>query len=342
MTLSNRYMTQSLTLSLVKTSLLALTILLIQALAPTLAFAGDISVSQQPASLSKSSGQYALFTVKASGSTSVSYQWYKNGVAVSGATKNWFSITAVKSSDAGTYRVRLKNTKDQIFSANATLSVDGSSGSTSGTSGTGTTTTSASTSTSWTSLPGTYSTTAIKITTQPLSQKKDLGKYVQFSVSASSTLALSYQWYKNGTAISGATKNWFSINSVKSTDAGSYYVKVNSSKGYAYSKIATLNSTAPTTGGTSGSTSGTGSAYITWKKPVARENGSTLSSSDIKVFRVYHTSSIGQESVYEVPGYQTNISIAGLKTGSHQFAITALDYSSRESDLSSVVNKKVY
>src|SRR5450759_4701550 len=43
------------------------------------------------------------------------------------------------------------------------------------------------------------------ITTQPTSQTVTAGQTATFSVTASGTAPLSYQWQKNGTAISGAT-----------------------------------------------------------------------------------------------------------------------------------------
>ncbi len=45
------------------------------------------------------------------------------------------------------------------------------------------------------------------ITTQPASQTVTAGQTATFNVAATGTAPLSYQWKKNGTAISGATSS---------------------------------------------------------------------------------------------------------------------------------------
>jgi uncharacterized protein (TIGR02145 family) len=67
---------------------------------------------------------------------------------------------------------------------------------------------------------------APSITTQPKSQTVTAGKNDTFSVTATGTAPLSYQWYKNGTAISGATSSSYSISNVQAADAGTYTVTV--------------------------------------------------------------------------------------------------------------------
>src|ERR1017187_6948686 len=49
------------------------------------------------------------------------------------------------------------------------------------------------------------------ITTQPASQTVTAGLAATFSVTASGTAPLSYQWWRNGTAISGATSASYTI-----------------------------------------------------------------------------------------------------------------------------------
>ena len=54
------------------------------------------------------------------------------------------------------------------------------------------------------------------------------------------TPSLTYQWYKDGEAISGATESSYTISSVKLSDAGNYTVKVCNSMGCVMSDVATL------------------------------------------------------------------------------------------------------
>src|ERR1019366_4125312 len=64
------------------------------------------------------------------------------------------------------------------------------------------------------------------ITTQPQSQTVISGSNVQFSVSATSIPALTYQWNLNGSALSGATGSSLSLASVSSGNTGDYTVVV--------------------------------------------------------------------------------------------------------------------
>ena len=69
------------------------------------------------------------------------------------------------------------------------------------------------------------------ITTQPGNQSVTLGSDVQFSVIASSILALSYQWYFNGSALGGATDSSLNLASVSAANAGYYTVVVTNALG---------------------------------------------------------------------------------------------------------------
>jgi hypothetical protein len=84
------------------------------------------------------------------------------------------------------------------------------------------------------------STTTPTITTQPTSQSVAVGASVSFSVVATSSSTMSYQWRKGGTSISGATSSSYTISSVASSDAGSYDVVVTNSSGSTTSSTATL------------------------------------------------------------------------------------------------------
>jgi len=63
-------------------------------------------------------------------------------------------------------------------------------------------------------------------TTQPISQTGAVGGNVTFTVAASGTAPLAYQWYKDGSAVAGATGSSLTINGVKLSDGGSYQATV--------------------------------------------------------------------------------------------------------------------
>jgi hypothetical protein len=69
-------------------------------------------------------------------------------------------------------------------------------------------------------------TSAISITTQPVPTAVDLGAAAKLSVVATSGMPLSYQWYKGGVLIGGATSPDLNFASVGSGDLGSYYCVV--------------------------------------------------------------------------------------------------------------------
>jgi fibronectin type 3 domain-containing protein len=88
--------------------------------------------------------------------------------------------------------------------------------------------------------------TAPSITTQPASQTVTAGQSVTFSVVATGTAPLSYQWQKNGTVIGGANSSSYSISAAQASDAASYTVVVSNSAGSVTSSAATLTVNAAT------------------------------------------------------------------------------------------------
>src|SRR5207245_5628213 len=59
------------------------------------------SIITQPASQTVTAGQTAFFSVAATGTAPLSYQWQKNSVAISGATSSSYTTPATTSSDNG-------------------------------------------------------------------------------------------------------------------------------------------------------------------------------------------------------------------------------------------------
>ncbi|MGZ5567929.1 MAG: LamG-like jellyroll fold domain-containing protein, partial [Limisphaerales bacterium] len=88
------------------------------------------------------------------------------------------------------------------------------------------------------------------ITQQPTSITAQTNSMVGFSVGATGTAPLSYQWSFNSSAISGATNSSYTISSVQLTDAGSYAVLVTNVFGSAQSSNAILTVTSGGGGGT--------------------------------------------------------------------------------------------
>ena len=178
--------------------------------------AASPTITTQPSSSSVTSGSAASFSAVAGGTAPITYQWRKDGTAISGATGSTYSISSTATSDAGSYTVVVTNSAGSATSNAATLTV-------------------------------TAAATAPSITTQPSSSSVISGSAASFSVAASGTATLTYQWRKDGTAISGATGSTYSISSTATSDAGSYTVVVTNSAGSATSNAATLTVTAAAT-----------------------------------------------------------------------------------------------
>jgi len=78
------------------------------------------------------------------------------------------------------------------------------------------------------------------VTTPPASQSASAGASVAFSVLATGTSPLSYQWRMNGTNLPGATANAYTLTNAQAADVGNYSVLVTNSYGAATSSIAAL------------------------------------------------------------------------------------------------------
>jgi hypothetical protein len=154
------------------------------------------------------------FSVVASTTTTLSYQWRKNGSSISGATLSSYTIASVQTTDAATYTVKVTNARGSVTSAGATLTV---------------------------LVPPT-------IVTQPQNQTATLGKSATFSAVANGTAPLGYQWNFNGTALAGATNSALTLTNVQVTNSyGSFYVTVSNVVGVVYSTNATLTVNVPPT-----------------------------------------------------------------------------------------------
>ena len=175
------------------------------------------SITTQPASETVTAGQAATFSVVATGTAPLNYQWNRNGVAVSGAVSSSYTTPATTASDSGSsFNVVVSNTGGSVTSNAATLTVN-------------------------------PAVTAPKITTQPSSQTVVAGQTATFAVTATGTAPLNYQWQKNGATISGATAATYTTPSTTTSDNGlQFNVAISNSAGNITSNAATLTVNAAT------------------------------------------------------------------------------------------------
>jgi hypothetical protein len=169
------------------------------------------TITTQPANQTVTAGQTATFAVVASGTAPLSYQWQKNGANIAGATSASYTTPATTTSDSGsTFKVVVSNSAGTATSNAATLTVN----------------------------PAPVAPT---ITTQPANQTVTAGQTATFTVVASGTAPLSYQWQKNGANIAGATSASYTTPATTTSDSGSTFkAVVSNSAGTATSNAATL------------------------------------------------------------------------------------------------------
>ncbi len=82
------------------------------------------AITTQPASVTVNSGGSASFSVVATGTAPLSYQWLFNASAIAGATSDTYNLSSATSAQAGTYTVTVTNAAGSVTSNGATLTVN--------------------------------------------------------------------------------------------------------------------------------------------------------------------------------------------------------------------------
>lgn len=167
---------------------------------------GPPTIVTQPKGATVRAGTNVAFNVVASSVSPVSYQWFKGGSALSGATTDSLGLSHVQAADAATYSVVVTNVYGSTTSQGALLVVD--------------------------STP--------LILTQPTSVVVSPGAGVNFDVTADGP-ELTYQWWHGGAAVPGATTATLSLASAFAGAQGSYYAVVQNFAGATTSVVANLS-----------------------------------------------------------------------------------------------------
>ncbi len=162
---------------------------------------GDVAplaLLAEPASQIVDLGEDVSFFAASFGTSAVSYQWYKDGVAIPGATSDTYDIASVGDSDDGDYSVKVSNATGGTIesSAGRLLSI---------------------------SVP--------KFLEHPAAYTGESGDTVTLGFDVIGLGDLTYQWYLGDEAIDGATESEFSIPFAAVDDTGYYHVEVTGSSG---------------------------------------------------------------------------------------------------------------
>jgi hypothetical protein len=84
----------------------------------------SLAITAEPSPVVATAGSSASFSVTATGTGPLAYQWFKAGVALTGATNATLDLPAVTSAQAGSYTVRITGPQGSVTSSAARLTVN--------------------------------------------------------------------------------------------------------------------------------------------------------------------------------------------------------------------------
>lgn len=171
------------------------------------------TVFQEPQTQTVFVNRSVTFTVISLGSLPFQYQWKFNGANIPGATGASHTIASAQTTDSGDYTVEITNAGGTVMSAAATLTV--------------------------------LNITVPDIVQPPQNVTVYAGGTGNFSVTATGSPNLTYQWQFNGTDLVGATNATLAVVNAQAANQGNYAVKVTSEAGTTTSSAATLTVIVP-------------------------------------------------------------------------------------------------
>ncbi|HKX28288.1 MAG TPA: pectinesterase family protein, partial [Blastocatellia bacterium] len=173
-----------------------------------------VKLLKQPVGQTVFARNTVAFSVTAQGVPSPSYQWFKDGAPIPGATSPTLVMTAVQPAASGSYTAVAANLVGSVTSKPARLAVF---------------------------MPGDL------IAQQPQRQVVNIGETARLTVKAREPGPIGYQWRKNGADIPGATDSTLTLPDVQPTATGVYTVLVSHLTEATLSAPAILAVTSPTT-----------------------------------------------------------------------------------------------
>ncbi|MDA7510903.1 hypothetical protein N8612_04425, partial [Verrucomicrobia bacterium] len=168
------------------------------------------SITSQPEGVQVMQTRPFDLSVTVEGGGELSYQWFKDGVELDGATSSVYSVAESDFGQTGLYKVSIDSELGPIESDTVSVLV-------------------------------TPLIVAPEIVAGPRSQKVDLGASVSLTVVADGTEPLEYVWFFGGNVINGASGPFLIIEVVEESNLGNYAVEVKNSQGAARSDDAILS-----------------------------------------------------------------------------------------------------
>jgi hypothetical protein len=183
------------------------------------------TITAQPAAVSVTEGQTAAFSVTATGTAPLAYQWRRNGADIAGAAAATYSLAATLADNGASFAVVVSNSAGSVTSGAATLTVTAQS-------------------------------TPPSITAQPAAVGFTAGGSASFTVAATGSPAPSYRWLVGGTelndgagsgalagaTIAGAATPTLTLTNLPGSAAGAQFaVRVSNAAGTVTSNAAALS-----------------------------------------------------------------------------------------------------
>jgi subtilisin family serine protease len=165
-----------------------------------------VRITGQPQSIVAPQDATITFEVTATGDPPLSFQWRKDGSNLPNATNFAFTIYGVTVGDSGNYTVVVRNQVSTVVSASANLQV----------------------------------VAPPQVVVQPQNRTSMTGGSVTFTVNATGGVPLSYQWFRDGAIIGGASGTNLTLNNLNSGAVASYAVRVTNLAGQVWSQSAGL------------------------------------------------------------------------------------------------------
>ncbi len=235
------------------------------------------TITQQPVSDTVTAGQTAVFSVVATGTAPLTYQWFMNGT-VAGTNSSTFSIAQTTTGQSGAQiYVKVSNATGSATSNTVTLTVNAAAP------------------------------IAPTITLQPTNLTVTAGQSATFTVTATGTAPLTYQWFVNGSAV-GTNSNSYTISQTTLGQTGAQiYVTVSNVVNTATSQTVTL-----TVNAVQASTVN----VLTYHNDVARTgqnlNESTLTAANVNFANFGMLGNLSADAGVDAePLYASNLTLAG-------------------------------
>jgi len=172
-------------------------------------FSPALAIGVQPRPVSAEVGETVTFSVGAVGSAPVTYQWFFNGQPIAGATGPLHTIDSATHANGGPFSARVTDSTGQVTSNAVALTI-----------------------TTPLVLPS--------VVTPPANLDAFAGGSVTLSFAAIGTVPMTYQWFRDGVAVPGATGSTLALNDARPAQSGRYTVSITNFAGSVTSAAATI------------------------------------------------------------------------------------------------------